>query len=334
MMQYRHLHYFVSVVEAGSFSRAASTIHVAQPALSQQIAQLEEQPGVSLLLRSARGVRPTAAGEVLYREASAILRTVAAAPRHRALRHRDREGHRAARACRRPSWRPRPWPSWSNARTSLPDVVVRMAVSDSPTLMRRVTEHELDLGLVLEDEFVPAFARTPLFRQRLFLVRHRAASNSKPVQLADLASLPLVLPSSPNITRTALDRALAAAKLSPNVVMEADVVANIIAAVRAGAGGAVLPKGDLVGHVRRRPRRARGDRAAGLSHLLHHLVRQLFPDQRSGGGADPADRVCRDHFASNTGTRVEWIDTGERRQRASAWEIRPDAPRHGVARMP
>jgi len=61
MMQYRHLHYFVSVVDAGSFSRAASTIHVAQPALSQQIAQLEEQLGVSLLLRSARGVRPTAA---------------------------------------------------------------------------------------------------------------------------------------------------------------------------------------------------------------------------------------------------------------------------------
>jgi Bacterial regulatory helix-turn-helix protein, lysR family len=42
----RHLRYFIRVVEAGSFSRAA-TIHVAQPALSQQITELEEELGVS-----------------------------------------------------------------------------------------------------------------------------------------------------------------------------------------------------------------------------------------------------------------------------------------------
>src|SRR3979490_57097 len=48
-MHYRHLYYFVRIVEAGSFSRAASTIHVAQPALSQQIAELELKLGTSLL---------------------------------------------------------------------------------------------------------------------------------------------------------------------------------------------------------------------------------------------------------------------------------------------
>jgi LysR family nitrogen assimilation transcriptional regulator len=79
-MQLRHLRYFVKIVEAGSFSRAASTIHVAQPALSQQIAELELKLGTSLLQRSARGVRPTAAGEVLYREASTILRLVEQLP--------------------------------------------------------------------------------------------------------------------------------------------------------------------------------------------------------------------------------------------------------------
>ena len=72
-MQFRQLRYFVKIVDAGSFSRAASVVHVAQPALSQQIAELEERLGVMLLQRSARGVRPTAAGEILYKEASAIL---------------------------------------------------------------------------------------------------------------------------------------------------------------------------------------------------------------------------------------------------------------------
>jgi LysR family nitrogen assimilation transcriptional regulator len=73
-MQHRQLRYFVKIVEAGSFSRAAALIYIAQPALSQQIAELEEGLGTSLLKRSARGVRPTAAGEVLYREASALLK--------------------------------------------------------------------------------------------------------------------------------------------------------------------------------------------------------------------------------------------------------------------
>ena len=79
-MQFRHLRYFVSVVEAGSFSRAAVAIHVAQPALSQQIAELEERLGQTLLKRSSRGVRPTPAGDALYRKASAILRQLERLP--------------------------------------------------------------------------------------------------------------------------------------------------------------------------------------------------------------------------------------------------------------
>jgi LysR family nitrogen assimilation transcriptional regulator len=73
-MQYRHLYYFVKIVEAGSFSQAARTIHVAQPALSQQISELEASLGVALLQRSARGIRPTVAGERLYEGAASLLR--------------------------------------------------------------------------------------------------------------------------------------------------------------------------------------------------------------------------------------------------------------------
>jgi LysR family transcriptional regulator, nitrogen assimilation regulatory protein len=71
-MQYRHLYYFVKIVEAGSFSQAARTIHVAQPALSQQIAELEASLGVALLQRSARGIKATVAGQKFYEEASSL----------------------------------------------------------------------------------------------------------------------------------------------------------------------------------------------------------------------------------------------------------------------
>ncbi len=53
----------VRVVETGSFSGAARQLRVGQPAVSKTIAQLEERLGVSLLLRSSRGLTPTEAGQ-------------------------------------------------------------------------------------------------------------------------------------------------------------------------------------------------------------------------------------------------------------------------------
>jgi len=73
-MELRHLRYFVAVVEIGSFSKAAQVLYVAQPALSLQIQQLENELGARLLARSSRGVTPTAAGKALLPEARSILR--------------------------------------------------------------------------------------------------------------------------------------------------------------------------------------------------------------------------------------------------------------------
>ena len=62
-MELRHLRYFVAVAETGSFTTAAEQrLHTAQPSLSRQIRDLEEEVGVDLLIRGARGVELTAAG--------------------------------------------------------------------------------------------------------------------------------------------------------------------------------------------------------------------------------------------------------------------------------
>ena len=69
----RQLEYFVTVAEEGQITRAASKLHIAQPALSQAIAQLEAEMGVKLLERQPRGVTLTAAGEIFYPKARAVL---------------------------------------------------------------------------------------------------------------------------------------------------------------------------------------------------------------------------------------------------------------------
>lgn len=78
MIELRHLRYLVAVVDAGGFGRAAARVHVAQPALSRQIAQLEAIVGAPLLERGGREVRLTVAGARLADDARRILAEVAA----------------------------------------------------------------------------------------------------------------------------------------------------------------------------------------------------------------------------------------------------------------
>src|SRR5918997_2977181 len=74
---------FLEVAVRGSFSDAAAALDFTQPAVSQHISRLESSLGVRVLERSARGVSLTPAGEVLVREASALLDAARRAPQTR-----------------------------------------------------------------------------------------------------------------------------------------------------------------------------------------------------------------------------------------------------------
>ena len=245
-MRYRQLRYFCKIVECGSFSRAAATIHVAQPALSQQIAELEAQIGVELLQRSARGVRATRAGEVLYREALGILRQMDQIP---SLVRSDSGGVEGSVSLGIVSvLGPRVATAVVAAcREALPKVTLKLVALDSASLRERVETQALDMAIVFEsDLLLPALARQPLFRQRLYFIGHpRQGAPSGSFSLAQLAELPLVLPSRPNVVRVLLDDALKSAGLSPTIVAELDDAPSLLAAVRAGLGGVILPTGNL-----------------------------------------------------------------------------------------
>jgi DNA-binding transcriptional LysR family regulator len=74
IMDLRHMRYFVAVADELHFTKAAERLHLAQPALSKQIRDLEDELGATLLVRTGRKIALSDAGRVFYEKASQILR--------------------------------------------------------------------------------------------------------------------------------------------------------------------------------------------------------------------------------------------------------------------
>jgi LysR family transcriptional regulator, nitrogen assimilation regulatory protein len=243
----RQLRYFVKIVEAGSISRAAAVVYVAQPALSSQIAELEQELGVVLLQRSARGVKPTTAGEVLYREATALLRQFEKIPEIVRTTGKDAAGSVSIGMASTLAYF-LSGPFMKACKDALPNVSLSFFNEDSASLRARIRQRTLDLAVVFEQKPVPGLVRLELFRQRTFLLHTDESKRSvAELSLANVAQIPLILPGPANNMRRVLDHLFAQAGLKPIVAAEIQDFASDLAAVRSGLGAALLPVGDLSG---------------------------------------------------------------------------------------
>jgi LysR family transcriptional regulator, nitrogen assimilation regulatory protein len=243
-MQFRQLRYFVKIVDAGSFSRAAAVVHVAQPALSQQIAELEARFGVSLLQRSARGVRTTAAGEILYKEASAILQQLDRLPSIIQPNQGEPEGTVGIGLVH--SLTAKVLGGILDAcRMALPKVIVRVLDHDRAGLEDAIRLGSLDLAVCYEDDSPPTVSRKPLFTHKLYLVSRDETPGMEAITLEQVARLPLVLPGPASTRRALIERKFSEADLKPNVVVEAESLAAAMWVVQRGGTYSIVAMGDM-----------------------------------------------------------------------------------------
>ncbi|MEX3973758.1 LysR family transcriptional regulator [Paraburkholderia caribensis] len=248
-IQLRHLRYFVKIVEAGSFSRAAALIHVAQPALSQQIGELEDALGVSLLERSPRGARATLAGKRLYDEAVEIIKRIEHLPE--VVRADSVEMAGVVRIGMSPVLASfLSGPVTHACKAAMPNITLHFVSTTSGQLASRVNAKTLDLALIFDDEFATGLTRHALFRQQLFLISQPdVVAGRDRIGREKLGELPLILPSHPHpaIATALVDPLLAKYSDSVRVMVENDFSATV-SAVIAGLGSGILALGDLT-HV-------------------------------------------------------------------------------------
>ena len=245
-MELRHLRYFAAVAQHLNYSEAARRLHVAQPASSQTILDLEEEIGAQLFVRSNRSVRLTAAGTALLTEAENILK-------------RSDEARRTAQRAARgetgvlrigfiaPATAPI-LPSLVQAyRLRYPEVELQLSHMNPDAQLAAFAAGTLDLGLSrpLSPELFSSFEEDMIYRDYLgaVLPPKHPLGKEESIKLETLASEPFVLfhrVGAPGL----FDEAVAMccrAGFSPQVRHEPDLMTTVFVLVESGLGVSLVP---------------------------------------------------------------------------------------------
>ena len=262
-MDLRALRYFVAVVDAGSLSRAAGVLYIAQPALTAQVKRLEDEFGVRLLERSHAGVKPTAAGLRLYEDAQRLLAEADALRTRIAAPSGEPEGTvtLAFPVLLVPVLL---GPLLMRLKRTHPRIRVFVLDSVSLGVQEAVQDGRADFGLLVDAAPTAGLALRPVASEALYfagldvdgavrpLLRHAkprgtrstratAATDEPTIRLADALRFPLVLQSRRYAIRRQVAEAASTLGLRPDVVHEHDSAAVIRALQRAGAAFTFVP---------------------------------------------------------------------------------------------
>lgn len=317
-MDLRHARTFVTVAEVGTVSKAAVRLHIAQPALSRQISNLEQELGLKLFDRVGRRLVLTGEGEQLLGDCRALLSYASAiGERAQLLRHGDRGTLKVAASTqfiegaivgflRRYAQR-------------YPDVQVKVieaiAWSDTLAMLERGEIHLGQNLLRAVQPGEPRFAHHPLEAVDL-LAAHRAAlpvGATGAIEIAALAGHPLLMLDTSFVSRRTFDATCRLAGIDANIAFESRTPHTLLAMAECGHGVAIVPSAVRIKryrlriarvHYRGKPlreplavfwdkRRPLPSYAVAFCSMLAEYVREVFPiscpsEARSGAAEQRA----------------------------------------------
>jgi len=239
-MDIRQLRYYVCIVDSRSLSKAAERLCIAQPSLSSHVAQLESELGTQLLFRSPQGVRPTEAGQVLYRHARGVLAQMAQIREDVRFTGSSEAGKvsiglptsvNAALSVL----------MYDKARLAYPGVYLQVVESSSGYLEELLVNGRLDMALLFRAQDLRGLFVEPLLSDRLSVFGHRRYLGASSLcEIAELNGVPMVLPSSGNYLRVIVERAFAEAGVQLNVVADMDSLPALLSIAHGGSACTIV----------------------------------------------------------------------------------------------
>ena len=243
-MDMRQLRYFVQIVESGSLAKASRQLFIVQPALSQQMARLEDEVGKALLLRSSRGVTPTDNGEALYHHAKFMLRQMdqavsVARQDMAAVRGRVALGLAPTTVCGLGL------PLMQHLRAKYPGVLLNVVEGLSGHLEHMTRVGQLDLAVLFSQTAASELSVEPLLEEELFVIlptnNSLVAPDRASLTLREVAALPLILPSPGHGLRKRIALEFERINLALDTVAEVDSLPLLMHCVAQGIGATIKP---------------------------------------------------------------------------------------------
>jgi DNA-binding transcriptional LysR family regulator len=244
-MDLRHLRTFVTVAELGTVSKAASHLHVAQPALSRQIANLEDEFGVKLFDRVGRRLLLTSEGEQMLGDCRGLLNYARALGERAQVLRRGDVG--VLRVCASPHLIEGIFPEvFHRYAERFPNVQVRLIDVVGPEAFAMLERGESHLVQSLVSAIAPdeeRFARFPLAPMEMLAACHPRLGLGKggEVEIDRLAPYPLLQATTEFLMRRHFDAACRVAGFTPNYVLECRSPHALLAMAEAGHGVAIIP---------------------------------------------------------------------------------------------
>jgi LysR family transcriptional regulator, transcription activator of glutamate synthase operon len=244
-MELRQLRAFVQVANAGTFTRAADELHLAQSAVSQAVGRLEAELGFELLRRTSRGVELTEAGTAVFERARDVVAGADAIRSDLAKLRGLLEGTVALGTMLPPG--PIDLPDLLAAfHAAHPGIGVRVREGSAPEILAAVRRGELDVAFtgVEPDALDDGLAGERMLDEELLLITppgHRARS------LAELSGVPFIGYRRGSALRDAVDGALRAEAATPEIVFESDELVSVREMVARSLGVSIVPRSTVDG---------------------------------------------------------------------------------------
>lgn len=245
-MDTRRLHAFVKIVDIGSLTRAAAILHIAQPALSQQIVALETHFGKQLLVRSKRGVIPTDAGRALYRHAQVMLRQLEQAETDIESAGTRIAGHVSVGLAPLSTAATLALPLLKEVRERYPGIVLQINENIGGVISEMIMTGKMDVAFIYDPGEIRGVDFEPVLTEDLFLVAPKALlpddlEHPEEISVKEVASLDLVLATRIHTVRQLVDLTFRRVGVDARVIAEIESVPTIARAVWAGLGATILP---------------------------------------------------------------------------------------------